>query len=185
MTDSMNYQDSTTEKELFREASDNADDLGANDLSIINPLELIYKFIFDPKADFMEINKLWSLTYLKPEDKKEILMLAKNIRVYDQPKYYSTVQQRELIGFENEEFEINGEIVTQIKPKYKVTLVYKSRFHEMIEKDLGRIQSICASAGGLNGSLVRAFRTTSVEKHESVEDKTAPKNRWLNMGRRD
>jgi histidyl-tRNA synthetase len=55
---------------------------------------------------------------------------------------------------------------------------YRSRFYELIEKDLGKIDSICAAAGGRKGSLVRAFRTTSLQQHQSLEDKTAPRSSW-------
>lgn len=180
MTESTISPDYKTEAEnLMARAKSDADGLGASGFSIVNPLELIYKFIFDPQADFMEINKQWSLTYLNESDLNEILELAKNIRIYDQHKFYVSRQIQKLDRFEEVEMEVDGQIVTQLQPIYAVELVYESRMFEMIAKDLGRIQAICAAAGGRKGALIRTFRTTGIQKHDSVEDKTAPKSNWF------
>lgn len=172
-------QSQTNEEEMFQDAMNSADNLGAEDFNIVNPLELIYRFIYNPNSEYKEISKQWSLTYLSEDDKRELLRLAKNIRIYDQPKYYVTVRKKKLIGYKQVEREIDGEIVQEIVPKYEIQLKYESRFHELIEKDIGRIHAITAAAGGLKGALIRAFRTTNLNKEESVEDKTAPRSGWL------
>lgn len=170
---SATYQDYEDENRAVR----SADALGSD--QFLDPLELIYKFIFTPNSEFFEIDKLWSLTYLTEEDCRAIILLAQNIRIYDQAKFYVDTIQLKKIG-ETKETRSDGMVV--ITPKYEAIHISESRFCDLMRKDWGRIQAICAAAGGRKGALMRAMRTTGLERHDSLEDKTAPPSRWSMMG---
>jgi len=67
--------------------------------------------------------------------------------------------------------EITGE--TTINPIYQEKKHYVSRFHNLIIRYKGHIDSICASAGGKGGSLIKGFRTATMLREDKIEDKTA------------
>lgn len=165
------------EKNVQQAAQQSADYLGANEFAVEDPLELIYKFIFNPNSRFREISKIWSLTNLDKEDVERIQDLAKNIRILDQEKFKESIVVKEPTGRILETTYDDGSIVRE--PEVRTVHVLQSRFYQLIEKDLGQIDSICAAAGGRGGSLVRAFRSTTLQQHQTLEDKTAPKTSWL------
>lgn len=166
------------EKDVQKSAKQSADYLGANEFAVDDPLELIYKFIFNPNSKFQEIHKGWSLTNLDTEDVERIQDLAKNIRILDQDKFKESVVIKENTGRIIETTYQDGSITRE--PEIRNVNLLRSRFYQLIEKDLGQIDSICAAAGGRKGSLVRAFRSTTFQQHQTLEDKTAPKTSWLN-----
>ena len=164
-------------------AKQNADYVGANDFAVEDPLELIYKFIFNPNSKFQEINKNWVLTNLNPEDVNRIQSIARNIRILDQDKFKEDFVFSEETGNMLQTVSEDGTIVQEAEVKH--FRVQRSRFYQLIEKDLGQIDSITSAAGGRFGSLVRAFRTTTMQQHQSLEDKTAPKTSWLGRGKKE
>lgn len=141
-----------------------ANHLGKDDMMIGDGLELIYKFIFDPKSDYREITKLWTITNLSKEDVKKIIDKTKVIRILDNKRFYreatkkvATGQYKELIN------KTTGEVVK--RAVYQEIQLRESRFEDrLIQKYIGEIQSICAAAGGRDASVIRAFRTATQQQ---------------------
>lgn len=138
-----------------------ADQLGRNDLMIGDGLELVYKFIFDPKSDFREITKLWSITNLTKDDVRRIIDIAKVIRILDNKKFYRETTKKRATGKYKEFLNKNTDQVIK-KAVYQEIQLRESRFEDrLIQKYMGEIQSICAAAGGRDASIIRAFRTAT------------------------
>lgn len=169
--------------QLQAAAKQTADYVGADEFAVDDPLELIYKFIFNPNSKFQEINKGWSLTNLNSEDVRRIQDLAKNIRILDQDKFKEQIIIEQPTGNMLQYKDDDGVIIQE--PEVDKFKIERSRFYQLIEKDLGQIDSITAAAGGRSGSLVRAFRTTTMQQHQSLEDKTAPKSSWLGRSKKE
>lgn len=162
--------------EVVEKSNASANYLGADGLGISDGLDLIYKFIFDPRADFREITKLWSITDLKEEEVHRIVQLSKNIRILDNPRFYRSKKRKTWTGKVQQITNKRTGEITQ-KPIYIEEEVWESRFQDrLIQKYMGEIQAICASAGGRGSSVIRAFRTAAHQHHQSVEDKTAPRS---------
>jgi hypothetical protein len=172
------------ERQLMRLARD-ADTLGSQGLEVGDGLELIYKFIFDPRSDFREITKLWSITDLTESEVSRIVRLSRNIRILDNPKFYRKRDIRVPTGKAQEVVNPkNGEISQKLI--YREQEVYESRFEDrLIQRYMGEIQAICASAGGRKASIIRAFRTAAQQQHQTVEDRTVRPEGWLARRNRD
>lgn len=158
--------------ETVRESNNEADYLGSQGLGIGDGLELVYKFIFDPRSDFPEINKSWSITDLKPEEVQRIVNLVKSIRILDKKGFYRPVKRKVPTGEYLETIDKTTGRVIKKEALYIEEEVYVSRFDPLIQKYKGEIQAITASAGGRQASVIRAFRTAAQQTYQSVKDET-------------
>jgi len=151
----------TDNNKEFEKNFQDANDLGSNDILIGDQLELIYKFIFDPKSDFREITKLWTITNLDKEGVRRIIDLTKVIRILDNKKFYRETTKKRATGKYREFLDKKTNVVVK-KAEYEQIEIRESRFEDrLIQKYMGEIQSICAAAGGKDASVIRAFRTAT------------------------
>lgn len=165
-----------THKESFQ-AHQSANNLGSDELTIGDNLELVYQFIFDPRSDFSEITKLWSLTNLTQEDFSRLNSIAKTIRILDKQSFYHVVKKQEWTGRYLEDTETGKIFPQMIEKNY-----YESRFVNLIMRYKGEIDAICAGAGGRNASLIKGFRTAITKQEQQVEDKTDTKRSFFRRG---
>ncbi|MCA1800033.1 MAG: hypothetical protein LC650_01920 [Actinobacteria bacterium] len=174
---------SSEEQQAIRLARD-ADTLGARGLEVNDTLELVYRFIFDPRSDYREITKLWSITDLTEAEVERIVQLAKNVRILDNSKFYRKRTRRVPTDKMQEYADPNTSQVVY-KLVYREEEVLESRFEDrLIQRYIGEIQAVCAAAGGRHASVIRAFRTATQQQHQSVEDRTDRAAGWLPGGRR-
>jgi len=158
----------TPEKEDTDKSRVSADHLGSDTIALSDNLELLYKFIFDPRSNYQEITKLWSLTNLSQADFVRLQQLAKSIRILDKKTFYQKTSRENV-----SEYKADADGVVQ--PVFFTQVFWESRFINLIERFIGEIDAICAGAGGRQGSLIRAFRTATNKHEHSMEEKSATK----------
>ena len=149
----------TEESQRIQRNWEDANNLGSQDIMIGDNLELVYKFIFDPKSDYREITKLWTITNLSKTNVERIVELTKVIRILDNKKFYRLTHKKRPTGEYKQFVDAKTGQVIQ-KAVYEDLEVRESRFEDrLIQKYIGEIQAITAAAGGKDASVIRAFRT--------------------------